>query len=855
MLMDEFVDVIELFRFYNITYFDASLDCVSVEWSGPRMTLCAGICTYHRREGLCQIRLSEPLLKYRPMHDMKNTLLHEMIHAWLFVKEKNTDHSAHGPCFVRKMEIINAHKAVDPYRPPQGYKITVFHTFVDEVAHYRQHHWECDRCGNTIQRAMNRAPSENDCWRFNKFGKCSDSACPVHQHMKHCGGSYIKTKEPEPKLKPKSRKRSRLDTSDQPTLPALAASSPPFGRKESKQAVATKNTGAANSIKASGHDQGRGSGGTGSSVYARGVGSHGCDAGVARSGRATGLSDGGRSGGMGRSASGHGDSGAGERERVQGRSNRREEENSNVCGNGRIGHGGGAVTDVGYRSKGEGDTSQGTDRNETREASIPAPAEESLVDMRRKAASAALARMEAAQKRIPTRGIGDQSDRPSHSRKPPNGEICGSSNFLKPAFSGLASNFSPDPSGRASPAQSLRRHLPELVSGVTAEAASVGSSVGSGSLGAVPASSFATEPSGRWGYRSDISSAGAPTPSRVASTAVSPSTHAQSPTLRVVPSSQSASISSCVSLSSVSPVVREGQRELFPVAAKHVPEHTGLAGNHFREDAMGSSWSNVAMSSSSPKLDRSFTSTTIASTETSPDRDDSFDRETESVLSFSPTQAWSQTQSQSQTVWSAVDTHCEGEDAMRLSQKYNTQLLLERLHRTSTAESILSEDSDVVLLDQAVPQQLLPPFTNNSSSSSSRATSEATKPVPSLSGMPTEPLASPSMSMNASPTSFKRPPRPLSEDLAANTSSRRSSCAPSVQHTSSAKRPRCDSFAIGDTGAKEDFGAGVVSGLNGDCLAGGGSSKDCGSKSKGMEASEVEVIDLCSSSEDEVAAP
>ena len=59
------------------------------------MYTCAGICYYQRR-GLyeqCNIRLSQPLLALRPRGDLVNTLIHEMIHAFLFVTHKLVDFS------------------------------------------------------------------------------------------------------------------------------------------------------------------------------------------------------------------------------------------------------------------------------------------------------------------------------------------------------------------------------------------------------------------------------------------------------------------------------------------------------------------------------------------------------------------------------------------------------------------------------------------------------------------------------------------------------------------------------------------------------------------------------------------
>ncbi|CAN6465619.1 unnamed protein product [Victoria cruziana] len=90
-VVDPHPDIHELFCYYNALYFEDTLDACLVTWSSGRMTLCAGICHY-MGGGSCEICLSEPLLKFRSSIDLKNTLLHEMIHAYLFVKYKNGDH-------------------------------------------------------------------------------------------------------------------------------------------------------------------------------------------------------------------------------------------------------------------------------------------------------------------------------------------------------------------------------------------------------------------------------------------------------------------------------------------------------------------------------------------------------------------------------------------------------------------------------------------------------------------------------------------------------------------------------------------------------------------------------------------
>jgi predicted SprT family Zn-dependent metalloprotease len=50
------------------------------------MTLCAGTCKYEGFQS-STITLSEPLLKYRSANELKETLLHEMVHAYLFIKD------------------------------------------------------------------------------------------------------------------------------------------------------------------------------------------------------------------------------------------------------------------------------------------------------------------------------------------------------------------------------------------------------------------------------------------------------------------------------------------------------------------------------------------------------------------------------------------------------------------------------------------------------------------------------------------------------------------------------------------------------------------------------------------------
>ncbi|ETV70525.1 hypothetical protein H257_13915 [Aphanomyces astaci] len=188
--LDPTPDVWSLFMEYDTLFFDGHLRGCEIKWS-PRMTLCAGLCSFQPASGFCSIRLSQPLLKLRPRADLVNTLLHEMIHAFLFLHSPVRDHEDHGPQFQFHMNRINKMAQTE---------ITVFHTFHDEVDTYRVHWWKCSGpCQSKppyfgmVKRAMNRPPGPRDPWWAT--------------HAQTCGGSYIKVKEPPPKsLKSKASK-------------------------------------------------------------------------------------------------------------------------------------------------------------------------------------------------------------------------------------------------------------------------------------------------------------------------------------------------------------------------------------------------------------------------------------------------------------------------------------------------------------------------------------------------------------------------------------------------------------------------------------------------------------------------
>lgn len=163
------------------------------------MTLCAGTCQL-QAPGSCLITLSKSLLQFRTTNNLKETLIHEMIHGYLFITNYKAchDRNGHGDEFCTIMNNINM---------ITGLNISVYHSFHDEVDYFRKHVWKCNGpCQHQkpfyglVKRAMNRAPGKGDPW--------------WEKHQKECGGTYIKIEGPEfnpdgtrkPEVVPKKRK-------------------------------------------------------------------------------------------------------------------------------------------------------------------------------------------------------------------------------------------------------------------------------------------------------------------------------------------------------------------------------------------------------------------------------------------------------------------------------------------------------------------------------------------------------------------------------------------------------------------------------------------------------------------------
>ncbi|XP_055339281.1 DNA-dependent metalloprotease SPRTN-like [Paramacrobiotus metropolitanus] len=178
-LVDPNPDIHALFRQFNRDYFCNAIRNVDLEWTKRLMQL-AGAFRYQQKDESRLIALSEPLLKFRPRKDLVETLLHEMIHAYLSIMNKR-DPESHGKNFDEQMLRINK---------LTGANIMIGHTFYDEVDYYLQHEWRCNgRCQYEVpeygyfRRARNLPPSPADYWWAD--------------HAATCNGVFIKIREPE----------------------------------------------------------------------------------------------------------------------------------------------------------------------------------------------------------------------------------------------------------------------------------------------------------------------------------------------------------------------------------------------------------------------------------------------------------------------------------------------------------------------------------------------------------------------------------------------------------------------------------------------------------------------------------
>ncbi|KAH0464328.1 hypothetical protein IEQ34_007114 [Dendrobium chrysotoxum] len=172
-------DIQKLFRHYNALYFDDALGACIVTWA-PRMRRSIGTCRYIEA-GHCEIHMSKSLLKLRSSSDLKNSLLHEMIHAFLWIKRNNKSRR-HDSYFWAIANEINSSCKDDDQRPRSGYNINDQHMFHDEAETATVHHWMCKSCGHVIKRDIDRGScSPSDCLEKTSHGGDSGNlSCEWH---------------------------------------------------------------------------------------------------------------------------------------------------------------------------------------------------------------------------------------------------------------------------------------------------------------------------------------------------------------------------------------------------------------------------------------------------------------------------------------------------------------------------------------------------------------------------------------------------------------------------------------------------------------------------------------------------
>ena len=155
---------------------------VEITWSG-RLTSAAGITHYKTKLLMveCDIKLSRPILKLRPAKSLVETLIHEMIHAYLAVT-RDPGSKGHGPTFKHHMKRINQMTNLD---------ITVYHSYHDEVDHYKnQNVWRCTGACRTlrdfeygyVRRAINRPPGPHEFWWTKHAAICHGTFERVYDH-------------------------------------------------------------------------------------------------------------------------------------------------------------------------------------------------------------------------------------------------------------------------------------------------------------------------------------------------------------------------------------------------------------------------------------------------------------------------------------------------------------------------------------------------------------------------------------------------------------------------------------------------------------------------------------------------
>lgn len=120
--LDPNPDIYKLFQQFDERFFDGFISTKAVLLKWENLGRDAGRFSWETN-GIPRISLSSELMTLRPRRDLVETLLHEMIHAYIHLK-RIRDTGAHGPIFKQHMNRINS---------AAGTNITVCHQFHEEV--------------------------------------------------------------------------------------------------------------------------------------------------------------------------------------------------------------------------------------------------------------------------------------------------------------------------------------------------------------------------------------------------------------------------------------------------------------------------------------------------------------------------------------------------------------------------------------------------------------------------------------------------------------------------------------------------------------------------------------------------
>ncbi|CAM0951301.1 unnamed protein product [Alopecurus aequalis] len=186
-------DAWDLFRHYDELYFRGALvdAAFTLQYVTPRARTISSIgsCSFAKTSKTITLHRTN-----RTSADLKNALLHLMIHAIIFVKHGMNSCSSHGPVFRDWMEAINTCSIEDSMRPKGGYCITTTHDFSREkLCSIQGNLWKCESCGVTLVRATRLGPPSDSCCIENvsQHATCGNILCHWHNHKTNCGGTYV----------------------------------------------------------------------------------------------------------------------------------------------------------------------------------------------------------------------------------------------------------------------------------------------------------------------------------------------------------------------------------------------------------------------------------------------------------------------------------------------------------------------------------------------------------------------------------------------------------------------------------------------------------------------------------------